>query len=134
MNKTATLEPTATDESLGGNGNSRVTEPITVVLFGASGDLAKRKVIPAMYDLAVHGSLGPRYAIVGYARTPMTDESFRAMAAEAAKSISEVGPIDPKKWDEFASNLHYHAGEYGKPEDYAKLVRCLEEVEKQKNL
>jgi glucose-6-phosphate 1-dehydrogenase len=114
--------------------NPAVTDPVTVVLFGASGDLAKRKVIPAMYDLAVHGSLGPRYAIVGYARTPMTDESFRAMAAEAAKSISEVGPIDPKKWDEFASNLHYHAGEYGKPEDYAKLVRCLEEVEKQKNL
>jgi glucose-6-phosphate 1-dehydrogenase len=114
--------------------NPAVTDPVTVVLFGASGDLAKRKVIPAMYDLAIHGALGPRYAIVGYARTPMTDESFRAMAGEAAKSISEVGPIDAKKWDEFASNLYYHSGEYGKAEDYTKLLRCLEEVEKQKNL
>ena len=80
-------------------------EPCTVVLFGASGDLAKRKVIPAMFDLATHGMLGPTFAIVGFARTPMNDESFRASLAEASKSISEVGPIDPKKWDEFASNL-----------------------------
>src|SRR5580692_2369338 len=94
-----------------------VAEHCTVVLFGASGDLAKRKVIPAMYDLASHGSLGPRYAIVGFSRTTMTDETFRAASGEAAKSISEVGPIEPKKWDEFASNLNYYAGEYGNPDD-----------------
>ena len=57
-------------------GVRRRGEPCTVVLFGASGDLAKRKVIPAMYDLAIHNALGPRYAIVGFARTPMTEESF----------------------------------------------------------
>ena len=45
----------------------------TVILFGASGDLAKRKVIPAMYDLAQYNSLGACYAIIGFARTPMTD-------------------------------------------------------------
>jgi glucose-6-phosphate 1-dehydrogenase len=70
-------------------------EPCSVILFGASGDLAKRKVIPAMYDLAQHNSLGERYAIIGFARTPMTDESFRTTIGEAAKTISEVGPIDP---------------------------------------
>src|ERR1700739_2919521 len=89
-----------------------VAEPCTVVLFGASGDLAKRKVIPAMYDLAIHNALGPRYAIMGFARTPMTGESFRTATGQAAKTISEVGPIDPKKWDEFASNLFYNAGDY----------------------
>jgi glucose-6-phosphate 1-dehydrogenase len=134
MNKTATLEHTAVDESLGGNGNSRVTEPITVVLFGASGDLAKRKVIPAMYDLAVHKSLGPRYAIVGFARTPMSDESFRHTAEEAAKSISEVGPIDPKKWQEFASNLYYQSGEYGNEEDFKKLAKRLDQLSAEKDL
>ena len=111
-----------------------MTEPCTVVLFGASGDLAKRKVIPAMYDLASHGSLGPRYAIVGFSRTPMTDETFRAASGEAAKSISEVGPIEPKKWDEFASHLHYYAGEYGSPDDFAKLAKRLKEIESEKNL
>src|SRR5216684_6301019 len=89
-----------------------VAEPCTVILFGASGDLAKRKVIPAMYDLAIHNALGPRYALMGFARTPMTDESFRTMAGDAARSISEVGPIDPKLWGEFASNMFYSAGDY----------------------
>jgi glucose-6-phosphate 1-dehydrogenase len=92
-----------------------VAEPCTVVLFGASGDLAKRKVIPAMYDLAMHNALGPRYSIVGFARTPMTDESFRATVGEAAKSISEVGPIDPQQWNDFAANLAYQPGDYNNP-------------------
>src|SRR5690348_15564106 len=96
-----------------------VAEPCTVVLFGASGDLAKRKVIPAMYDLATHSALGQRYAIVGFARTAMTEEAFREGLGEAAKTISEVGPIDPKQWDAFASNLSYCAGEYANPESYA---------------
>src|SRR5580765_7553639 len=102
------------------------TDPCTVILFGASGDLAKRKVIPAMYDLAVHNSLGPRFAIVGFARTPMSDDAFRGMAGEAAKSISEVGPIDAKKWGEFAANLHYQAGEYGSADDFKKLAKRLD--------
>jgi glucose-6-phosphate 1-dehydrogenase len=134
MSKTTTLEDTAADESLAANGNSRVSEPVTVVLFGASGDLAKRKVIPAMYDLAIHKSLGPRYAIVGFARTPMSDESFRHLAEEAAKSISEVGPIDPKKWQEFAANLYYQSGEYGNAEDFKKLAKRLDQLSAEKEL
>ena len=117
-----------------GGATPGITEPVTVVLFGASGDLAKRKVIPAMYDLAVHGALGPRYAIVGYARTAMSDDSFREIAGEAAKSISEAGPIDPNQWKEFAANLHYQAGEYGSADDYKKLLRHLEDLDSQKDL
>ncbi|HET8925614.1 MAG TPA: glucose-6-phosphate dehydrogenase [Candidatus Acidoferrum sp.] len=124
----------AADTSRSGSGYAGVAEPCTVVLFGASGDLAKRKVVPAMYDLAIHDSLGPRYAIVGFARTSMTDESFRTMAGEAAKTISEVGPIDPKKWDEFASNLFYNSGDYGNQESYAQLAKRLAELESSKNL
>src|SRR5467141_4900490 len=134
MNKTAVLEDIEVEASPASNGNSGVSEPVTVVLFGASGDLAKRKVIPAMYDLAVHNSLGPRYAIVGFARTAMSDESFRSMAGEAAKSISEVGPIDPKKWGEFASNLYYQAGEYGNLEDFKKLAKRLDALSAEKKL
>src|SRR5712664_2223109 len=117
-----------------GSGYGGVTEPCTVILFGASGDLAKRKVIPALYDLAIHTALGPRYALIGFARTPMTDESFRTTAGDAAKSISEVGPIDPKQWDEFASNMFYSAGDYANQEAYAQLARRLSEVESSKNL
>jgi glucose-6-phosphate 1-dehydrogenase len=115
-------------------GYNGTAEPCTVVLFGASGDLAKRKVIPAMYDLAVHQALGPRYAIVGFARTPMSDESFRTELSEAAKSISDVGPIDPKEWNEFAGNLHYSQGDYADPESYARLAKCLTDLEAAKNI
>jgi len=132
MNRTATLENSALDANR--SAGSPVTEPCTVVLFGASGDLAKRKVIPAMYDLATHNSLGPRYAIIGFSRTAMSDESFRGASAEAAKSISEVGPIDPKKWEEFASNLYYQAGEYGNPDDFAKLAKRLDDLSAEKKL
>jgi len=113
----------------------RIREPVTVVLFGASGDLAKRKVIPAMYDLALHKSLGPRYADCRvFAGTPMSDENFRSTAGEAAKSISEVGPIDPKKWAEFASNLYYQAGEYGSPGRFQKLAKRLDALSVEKQL
>jgi glucose-6-phosphate 1-dehydrogenase len=109
-------------------------EPTTVVLFGASGDLAKRKVIPALFDLAQHNSLGPRYAIVGFSRTPMTDDSFRTTIGEAAKTISEVGPIDPAKWKEFSENLYYSAGDYGDQNAYAQLAKKLAELDAEKKL
>src|SRR5713226_1374572 len=134
MNKTATLEEIEVDASPASSWGASVSEPCTVVLFGASGDLAKRKVIPAMYDLATHNSLGTRYAIVGFARTAMSDDSFRGTAGEAAKSISEVGPIDPKKWSEFASNLYYQAGEYGSAEDFQKLAKRLDDLSAEKKL
>ena len=106
----------------------------TVILFGASGDLAKRKVIPAMYDLAQYNSLGACYAIIGFARTPMTDETFRDNVGEAAKTISEVGPIDPQKWSGFASNLFYTAGDYSDPDSYVRLLERLAELEAAKKL
>jgi glucose-6-phosphate 1-dehydrogenase len=124
----------AADTSRSGSGYGDVAEPCTVILFGASGDLAKRKVIPALYDLAIHEALGPRYALVGFARTPMTDESFRTTVGDAAKSISEVGPIDPKQWDGFASNLFYNPGDYNNQEAYAQLAKRLVELESSRNL
>src|SRR5258708_33565624 len=93
MNKTAVLEDIEVEASPASNGDSGVSDPATVVLLGASGDLAKRKVIPAMYDLAVHNSLGPRYAIVGLSRTAMSDEAFRDTAGEAAKKIFVGGAV-----------------------------------------
>jgi glucose-6-phosphate 1-dehydrogenase len=108
--------------------------PCAIVVFGASGDLAKRKVLPAMYDLAQNNALGERYAIIGFARTPMNDESFRSGIGEAAKTISEVGPIDPEKWNEFASNLCYCHGDYANNASYEELAKKLAEIDEQKQL
>ncbi|MGB8473113.1 MAG: glucose-6-phosphate dehydrogenase [Candidatus Acidiferrum sp.] len=124
----------AEDTNRSGSLYGGTAEPCTVVLFGASGDLAKRKVIPAMYDLATHKSLGSHYAIVGFARTPMNDNSFRAAAGEAAKTMSELGSVDPKRWDGFASCLYYHSGDYSDPQAYEQLGRRLDELEAEKEL
>jgi glucose-6-phosphate 1-dehydrogenase len=110
------------------------SEPCAIVVFGASGDLAKRKVIPAMFDLAQSGGLGEKYSIVGFARTQMTDDAFRQSLGEAAKTISEVGPIDPAKWDAFAANLHYCQGDYGDAEAYTRLAKTLDELDAQAGL
>jgi len=77
----------------GGSGSAYggAVEPCTVVLFGASGDLAKRKVIPAMYDLAIHNALGTHYVIVGFARTPMSEDAFRTTLGEAARASRKLG-------------------------------------------
>jgi glucose-6-phosphate 1-dehydrogenase len=109
-------------------------DPCAVILFGASGDLAKRKVIPALYDLAKNNSLGERYAIVGFARTPVTDESFRSLAGSAAATISEVGPIDPAGWATFASNLYYSAGDYADQTSFAHLAKRLAGLDAEKKL
>jgi glucose-6-phosphate 1-dehydrogenase len=124
----------AEDTAQSGSMYGGIAEPCAIILFGASGDLAKRKVIPAMYDLAQNKSLGERYTILGFARTQMTDDAFRSTLGEAAKTISEVGPIDPAKWDEFASNLHYCSGEYADQNSYTQLAKRLAELDAEKKL
>lgn len=124
----------ADDTNRSGSRYGGTADPCAVVLFGASGDLAKRKVIPAMYDLSTHNSLGSRYAVVGFARTPMSDENFRSATGEAAKTMSEVGPIDPKQWDAFSSCLYYHAGDYSDPQAYQQLAKRLAELDAEKKL
>ena len=113
---------------------SLLAEPCAVILFGASGDLARRKVIPALYDLAAHNSLASRFVLIGFARTPMTDDTFRAAVEEAAKSISEVGPIDSEQWKEFAANLFYCPGEYNDSQSFARLAKRLAELDQQRKL
>src|SRR5437667_12069227 len=104
---------------------SLLAEPCAVILFGASGDLARRKVIPALYDLAAHNSLASRFGLIGFARTPMTDDTFRAAVEAPAKSISEVGPIDSERWKEFAANLFYCSGAYNVSQSLARRANRL---------
>ena len=59
------------------------SDPCAIVMFGASGDLAKRKLLPALYDLAVHACLAPRFRVMGFARTHMSDDDFRREARTA---------------------------------------------------
>jgi glucose-6-phosphate 1-dehydrogenase len=113
---------------------TQAAEPCAIVLFGASGDLARRKVVPALYDLAAHEGLAERYAIVGFARTAMTEDAFRTGAGVAARTISEVGPIDDAKWAAFAKSLAYVSGAYDDDAAYTKLAAGLTQLDRAQNL
>src|ERR1700693_601766 len=78
------------------------SDPCTIVIFGASGDLARRKLIPALYGLAAQNCLARRFAIIGFARTPNTDEAFQKSAIDSVKKFAEAGTANQDLCNEFA--------------------------------
>ena len=109
-------------------------EPCAIVIFGASGDLARRKLLPALYDLAARSCLAQRFVILGFARTPMSDDEFRDKSGEALKTLSDVGPLQERVWQPFSRSLRYQAGDYDDPEAFRKLAHRLDELDRDENL
>src|SRR6266849_8453541 len=103
--------------------------PCPIVIFGAAGDLTKRKLLPALYNLKASGLLPRQLAIIGVTRKEKSHEQFRE---EQSKDIREFATrdVDDKLWDELRRALYYQAGEFTDPETYTKLKALLEEVEK----
>src|SRR5258708_14849956 len=93
----------------------RIADPCVMVVFGGRGDLARRKLVPSLYNLARNGYLSPRFALIGLARTEMTDDEFRAMMTEAVQEFGG-GPIDPKVWEPLVRRLFYVSGNFDDPE------------------
>jgi glucose-6-phosphate 1-dehydrogenase len=112
----------------------RAPQPCTLVLFGASGDLTERKLVPALYSLARDGLLPEKLAIVGFARRPMTDDQFRAKMLEGvrrhARNFSEADDL----WKHFASTLFYHASGFEDAEGYRALASRLERLDRELGL
>jgi glucose-6-phosphate 1-dehydrogenase len=101
-----------------------------MVIFGASGDLTNRKLIPALYNLMCDGMLPDEFAMIGFARKPKTNESFREEMRAAVEEHSRTTPIDAGVWEKFSRSLHYQQGDYSTPADYEKLCQRLEAIEK----
>ncbi len=108
--------------------STRLPSAATVVIFGASGDLTKRKLIPALYNLAAEGNL-PRLAIVGTSRSSISDEDFRQTAREGIESFSRKGPLDQALWDSFGSAVFYEPGSYTDPDAFKRLGERLDKIE-----
>src|SRR5713101_1614847 len=102
----------------------------TVVIFGANGDLTKRKLLPALYRLMYERRLAPGFAVVGVSRTPMSDDQFREKMRESVVKYLEDSPFDEGVWQGFSQGLFYAPGDVGDPESYARLATRLEEIEK----
>lgn len=105
-------------------------ESCILVIFGATGDLAHRKLIPALYNLAADGDLPAGLRVVGFARREKSDEEFRAGLEELNKEVSRQGHNDDL-WGQFSQNITYHTSEFGDAEGYAGLKKRLDEMEKE---
>src|SRR5215475_9186050 len=96
-----------------------------LTIFGASGDLTKRKLIPALYNLALERRLPERFVVVGCARSEMTHEMFRNKMREAVSQFSRTGLKDESVWQHFAANLYYVPADYNHVEGYAQLKEFI---------
>src|SRR5436853_3502330 len=108
-----------------------VPQPCSIVIFGATGDLTHRKLIPALYNLAADGELPPAVAIVGFARRPKTDDQFRKEQEESTKKFSRQQVRD-EIWDGFAQALFYHQSEFHDTNGYKTLAERLEKIDRER--
>jgi glucose-6-phosphate 1-dehydrogenase len=107
-----------------GNGR-KAAEPCSIVIFGASGDLTARKLIPALYHLCKDNQMPPSFRIIGFARREKTDDSWRAELREALDQFSRTKPVDEKVWQEFAQHIFYCQGDITDTTAYQKLEKQL---------
>jgi glucose-6-phosphate 1-dehydrogenase len=113
-----------------------MTEPndgITIVIFGGGGDLAHRKLLPALYNLHIDGLLPGQLAIVGIGRKPMSDEAYREFAKAGIKEFSRR-PLDEERWTTFARLLFFHAGSLEDIVSYRLLGTRLDTIEHEHGL
>ena len=105
-------------------------EPCTIVIFGASGDLTARKLLPALFNLFLNDSLPSPFSIVGCSRTGLTDEEFRTKLKTACTA---AGFKECNRWQQFADNLHYVPVTYDSQPSYVELAAFLKGKDQQKN-
>ena len=105
-------------------------EPCSVIIFGASGDLTGRKLIPALYNIAADGELPPTLKVVGFARREKSHDSFRAELEVMNRKLSRQGH-DERLWSSFSQSIFYHQSEFEDTEGYARLARLLDELDAQ---
>ncbi|WP_020677796.1 glucose-6-phosphate dehydrogenase [Geopsychrobacter electrodiphilus] len=104
-------------------------QPTVFVIFGASGDLAWRKLIPALYNLYLDDELPKRLAILGIGRKAISDEEFRAHLRDGVDQFSRRGKTEKKSWDEFAAHLNYLAGDLAEKQTGTALAEQLRQFD-----
>ncbi|MGC2658556.1 MAG: glucose-6-phosphate dehydrogenase [Bryobacteraceae bacterium] len=107
----------------------RRVPPCAMVIFGANGDLAKRKLVPALYRLFYEGRISQNFAMIGSSRTEIPDDKFRDHMKEAVSQFLEDAPFDEKVWESFAQSLFYIAGDVQDQGCYEAIAKKLSEVE-----
>jgi glucose-6-phosphate 1-dehydrogenase len=105
----------------------RPAPPCVIVIFGASGDLTHRKLIPALFDLFQAGLLTKNFAVVGFSRSPLSNEDFRRTAREGLGNYASG--VSDNMWEQFSNSLHYVSGQFNEPASYQQLRDRLEKID-----
>jgi glucose-6-phosphate 1-dehydrogenase len=100
-------------------------DPCALVLFGATGDLARRKLIPALYSLCLQSQLPERFALVAFARRPYSVESYRDELRQSVQEFAPKLPLDTARWAYFAQRIYYHQADLDEPQGYHALRDLL---------
>src|SRR5947207_2643821 len=127
-NNSETLQTNPLREGLA---SRAVPQACSVVIFGATGDLTMRKLIPALCNIAAGGELPPSLTVVGFARRPKTDEQFRKEQEEATRKFSRQTVRD-QIWNGFAQSIFYHQSEFHDASGYKSLVERLEKIDRER--
>jgi glucose-6-phosphate 1-dehydrogenase len=107
-------------------------EPCAMVIFGATGDLTHRKLLPALYNLALEHPLPAGFSVVGFARRPYSDDEFRQQALDSINEYSRQRPVNPQVWDSFASGIHYLQSSFNDPGGYERLNSLLNMLDQER--
>lgn len=112
-------------------GNQKRSEPTIVVIFGASGDLTSRKLIPALYNLNLDKLLTDRLAVIGVDRTAKSDDEFRSLMRQAVDRFSRRGKTEDDRWGKFAADLHTLSGDFNDESLFRKLAEVIGDKKKE---
>jgi len=107
----------------------RVADPAVMVIFGGTGDLSGRKLLPALYNVAKQRLLPAGFAVVGAAIDDMTDDMYRKHAAERIRQFSRTQPVDERVLEAFLSSVFYVKVDFSKLDQFKVLARKLEELD-----
>lgn len=107
----------------------RAAEPCVVLIFGATGDLTRRKLLPALFRLSQQRLVPAEFAILGTARNPLNDEEFRTLMKQAIAEFGPEGELDESIWEDFARRLFYSGGDFNDPALYQNLRSRLAEID-----
>jgi glucose-6-phosphate 1-dehydrogenase len=107
----------------------RTPEPCTLVLMGATGDLAHRKILPSLYNLAVDHLLPHGFALIGMSRQELTDAQYRDEMRGSVNQFSRYAPVQPHIWESFAQSLFFMQGDFSDSASFRTLGKCMEEID-----
>jgi len=108
---------------------NKMAEPCVLIIFGATGDLTARRLVPALYNVAYEGLLPSHFACVGFARREKSHEQFREEMLTAINTHSRNKPVDEHVWDSFSEQIFYHRSEFDNDEGYERFAKQLEELD-----